>query len=52
MKFSTIPPFKIFFNVPISVDEVAKKRMNRSAIQLSEENIYKLKKVFDELKKK
>ena len=51
IKYSTIPPFKIFFRVPISKKEKSKKRRNISAVTVSEDKINKLKKVYDELKR-
>ena len=51
IKYSTIPPFKIFFRVPISEKEKSKKRRNISAVTVSEDKINKLKKVYDELKR-
>ena len=50
MKFSTIPPFKIFFTVPMSDKEISKKRKNISAVKLTWQKIKKLKDVYDELK--
>ena len=50
IKFSTIPPFKIFFSVPMSKKEKSKERRNVSAIKLSEDNIFKLKNFYDNLK--
>ncbi len=50
MKFSTIPPFKIFFTVPMSNKEISKKRKNISAVKLTWHKIKKLKDVYDELK--
>jgi len=51
IKFSTIPPFKIFFRVPISEKEKSKERRNISAVTVSEDKIFKLKKVYEELKR-
>ena len=41
IKYSTIPPFKIFFRVPISEKEKSKKRRNISAVTVSEDKINK-----------
>lgn len=52
-KFSTIPPFKIFFNVPL--DGAQKTRNGRkaiSAVRLSEEKLRILDEVFSGLKMK
>jgi len=50
-KFSTIPPFKIFFNIPSNNGEkTVSTRKNKTAIQLTKERLNKLDKVFQKLK--
>ena len=50
IKYSTIPPFKIFFYVPLNEKEKKKKRKNISAVKASEDKINKLESVYKELK--
>jgi|TARA_A100001011_G_C13852266_1_gene651395 hypothetical protein len=50
IKYSTIPPFKIFFSVPLNEKEKKKKRKNISAVRASEERINKLENVYRELR--
>lgn len=46
-KFSTIPPFKIFFNIPLNgSSKVETKRKNKSAVQFTKERIDKLDEIF------
>ena len=48
MAFSSIPPFKVYFN--IHFDEKPKKRSRESkAVKMSEDNFYKLSKAFGSL---
>lgn len=50
-KFSSIPPFKIFFNIPLNGNnKVETKRKNRSAIQFMREKLLKLDEIFSTLK--
>ena len=50
-KFSSIPPFKIFFNIPLDGNnKVEAKRKNKSAIQFKREKLLKLDKLFSTLK--
>jgi len=50
-KFSTIPPFKIFFNIPLNGNnKVETKRKNRSAIQFMREKLVKLNELFSTFK--
>ena len=50
-KFSTIPPFKIFFNIPLNNGEkMFSVRKNKTAIQLTKERLIELDKVFNKFK--
>jgi hypothetical protein len=50
-KFSTIPPFKIFFNIPLDgSNKVKTKRKNRCAIQFMREKLIRLDEIFSTLK--
>src|SRR3989338_2924588 len=52
-RFSTIPPFKIFFNIPVNGSEKSiVKRRNKSAIRLTKNNLDQLDKLFVALKEK
>ena len=44
MRFSTIPPFKVYFN--ISLDGKRKRKQTRSAIPMTEENLQHMLDVF------
>jgi len=51
-KFSTIPPFKIFFNITLNgTDKVLTIRKNKSAIQLTKDTLTKMDALFTTLKK-
>lgn len=50
-KFSSIPPFKIFFNIPLNgSSKVKTKRKNKSAIQFTKERLMKLDEIFSTFK--
>ncbi|MDP3955886.1 MAG: DUF3883 domain-containing protein [bacterium] len=50
-KFSSIPPFKIFFNIPLNgSSKVEPKRKNRSAVQFMKEKLTKLDEIFSTFK--
>jgi hypothetical protein len=50
-KFSSIPPFKIFFNIPLNgINKVETKRKNKSAIQFMEKKLIKLDEIFTNFK--
>ena len=50
-KFSTVPPFKIFFNISLNGhDKANSTRVNKSAIKLNKENLKKLDDIFMSLK--
>jgi len=50
-KFSSIPPFKIFFNVPLNgARKVEVKRQNKTAIQFTDKKLRKLDEVFSTFK--
>ena len=51
MKFSTIPPFKVYFSVPLSEKEKGKKINRISAIQATKDNLFKLINFYESLKK-
>jgi Holliday junction resolvase len=48
MEYSTIPPFKVYFNIDLNNDKGSRKR--RSAIQLTIERIEKLIKAYESLR--
>ena len=55
MEYSTIPPFKIFFNVKLSDDNDAKKPKKKrtgenAAVRLTKDKFYELNKLFKKLK--
>lgn len=53
MGFSTIPPFKVFFNIPASNKQNNSKPANRrTALPANEENLKLLNQIYDELKTK
>jgi hypothetical protein len=50
-KFSSVPPFKIFFNIPLNEsNKVEAKRKNRSAVRLTKEKLLKLDEIFSIIK--
>ena len=50
-KFSSIPPFKIFFNIPMNGShKVESKRKNKTAIQFTNKKFQKLDGIFSTLK--
>lgn len=50
-RFSTIPPFKIFFNISLnSGEKVESTRKNKSAIQLTKNRLFELDKIFQKFK--
>lgn len=50
-KFSTIPPFKIFFNIPVNgKNKAIQSRGNKSAIRLTKNRLKKLDELFSRLK--
>ena len=50
-QFSTIPPFKIFFNIPLDKGaKVKSKRNNKTAIQLTKDRLSRLDQIFQEFK--
>jgi hypothetical protein len=50
-KFSTIPPFKIFFDIPVDADEKAVfSRQGRTAIPMTKERFDELDRVYSNLK--
>ena len=51
MKYSTIPPFHIYFNLPLSEKEKNKQRTNKTAVIANNKNINLLIKFFKKLKK-
>ena len=50
MTFSTIPPFKVFFNIPVPNKKRSKQGNRRTALPANEENLKLLNKIYDELK--
>lgn len=48
MEFSTIPPFKVYFNIDLNNDKG--NRIHRTAIQLTAERIDKLVKVYESMR--
>ena len=50
-KFSTIPPFKIFFNIPLDNGKKMKsKRKNKTAVQLTRKRLNELEDLFKKWK--
>lgn len=50
-KFSSIPPFKIFFNIPLDgKNKVLTRRKNTTAIRLSKEKLDKLDDIYSAIK--
>ena len=53
MKYSTIPPFKVYFNLPLNGEKKTTKRSSKKpAIALSEDNFNKMNDLFKEMKQK
>ena len=52
MQFSTIPPFKVYFNIDLDRLQPRKKKKNQGAISLTEENFQKMNALFKEMKEK
>jgi hypothetical protein len=51
MKYSTIPPFKVYFNLPLNGEKKTTKRSSKKpAIALSEDNFNKMNELFKEMK--
>lgn len=53
MQFSTIPPFKVYFNIDLQEDETPKKRLStskRKAVPMTEDNFNQMNRVFKEIK--
>ena len=50
IKYSTIPPFKIYFSVPLTKDEKSKPINRKTAIQATKENLKVLIDFFEKLK--
>ena len=51
MKYSTIPPFKVYFNLPLNGEKKTTKRSSKKpAIALSEDNFNKMNDLFKEMK--
>ena len=50
LKYSTIPPFKVYFSVPLSKEEESKPINRKTAIQATKENLKVLIKFFESLK--
>ena len=48
MEFSTIPPFKVFFNIDLSKNKKTKKRKS-NAVRMSVDNFDKLTKAYEQL---
>ena len=49
MEFSTIPPFKVYFNIDFKGK--SKRRGNRKATKLTKENLKVMRECFEEIKK-
>ena len=49
MEFSTIPPFKVYFN--INFENIAKKKKTRKATKLTKENFEVMDRCFEEIKR-
>ena len=50
MRFSTIPPFKVFFNIPAANKKKTTTANRRTALPATEKNLKLLTKIYDELK--
>jgi Holliday junction resolvase len=50
MNFSTIPPFKIFFNIPVDGGKAEHKNKSTKSIKLTEDRLVTLSKVFKEIR--
>tara|TARA_B100001250_G_C19321854_1_gene580806 strand:+ start:67 stop:537 length:471 start_codon:yes stop_codon:yes gene_type:complete len=50
MKFSTIPPMHLYFNVPLTDEEKLKKRSHKTAIVATEARIQKIINFYKEMK--
>ena len=50
MGFSTIPPFKVFFNIPSANKKKSTRGNRRTALPANKENLKLLNKIYDELK--
>ena len=50
MSFSTIPPFKVFFNIPSLNKKKTRSGKRKSALMANEENLKLLNKIYEELK--
>ena len=49
MKYSTIPPFKVYFNVSLTEEKPQKRKSN--AVKMSQNNFSKLKEVYERLER-
>ena len=50
IEFSTIPPFKVYFKVPLSDEEKTKQRTHTTAIRATEDKINYLSIAFDKVR--
>lgn len=50
MEFSTIPPFKVYFNIRLDGKQSQKSNSKRTAIQLSHQNFKEMNTLFQKLK--
>jgi hypothetical protein len=49
MEYSTIPPFKVYFNVSLTEEKPKKRKSN--AVKMSQNNFSKLKEVYERLER-
>jgi hypothetical protein len=52
LKYSTIPPFKVYFNLDLQGESKRKRRKNNGAVSFSEELFEKMLKLYKEMKEK
>jgi len=50
MDFSTIPPFKIFFNIPVGESKAVHKKSSTKSIELTEDRLQRLSQVFSKFR--
>lgn len=52
MQYSTIPPFKVYFNINLDGKQQRKRRQHQSAISLTEQNFKLMLQLFNQMKEK
>lgn len=51
MEFSTIPPFKVYFNIDFSNNGKKSKKGKSNAVKMSQDNFSKLKEIYERLER-